>query len=153
MTRHLTTLIAGFMAVLVTLVHITAAESQPKAGNDDAQLKAAQEERIKMLKDVEEVNETFYAAEKVSLVYLLACDEDLCNAQLDFYDEPAKRIAVLEKHLAWADEYVKFVDVKVKAGTCLGVDLSSAKAYYLDIKIKLLRERAKSKPKQGRTGS
>ena len=71
MTRHTTTiLVAGFMAFLAILVPVIAAEPQPKAGNDDAaQLKAAQEERIKLLSDLEKQLEQGDVARNSSFVF------------------------------------------------------------------------------------
>jgi len=146
MTRHIITLVAGLTVFLATLVPVIAAEPQPKAANDDAaQLKAAMEERIKVLTGAEQILEAQYRVGTVAFGQLVAVERDLRNAELESCDEPAKRIGLLEKHLKKAEDLQHTAEAKYKAGTVSEVDIRCANAEYLNVKIQLLRERAKSK--------
>jgi hypothetical protein len=142
MSRRTLTLVSfvGFLAILVPVI-----AAQPKAGNDDAaQLKAALEERIKVLTRAEEILQSQYKQGTVDFATLVAVDKELCKAELDTYDEPAKRISLLEKHLKKADDLQQITEGRYKSGTVSSVDMELAKADYLNVKIQLLRERMKN---------
>ena len=147
MTRHTTTLVAGFMAFLVGLVPIIAAESQPKAGNDDAaQLKVAQEERIKIFEVLLRSVTSQYKAGIVSYAELYPAQRELCNAKLDATDDPDKRIAVLTQLLEAAGDQLKHEQNDVSRGIGNNEENTfRANAEYLRVKIQLLRERAKDR--------
>jgi len=74
------------------------------------------------------------------------------NVGCSITDDPEKRVAVLTKHLDKASEFVKFVQGQVNAGIAGQADLLRAKSLYLDIKIKLLRERNRKRPPTPATG-
>ena len=124
-----------------------AAEPRPKASGDDAaELKALQNERIKLLTQVVDILASQYKVGTVDAPQLFSAETDLCNALLDSTDEPEKRIALLTKQLDKANDFVKLMQGRFAAAGCMQVDLNSAKSQYLGIKIKLLRERNKGKP-------
>ena len=143
MTRHTTTLVAGFTAFLAILVPIIAAAPQP---NDAAQLKAAQEERIKIFEVLLKSVTSRYKAGILSYAELYPAQRELCNAKLDATDDPDKRIAVLTQLLEAAGDQLKHQQNNVSRGIGNNEENTfRANAEYLRIKIQLLRERAKSK--------
>ena len=75
--------------------------------HDAAQLKAAQNERIKVLTQLVEVLTEQYRVGTADFPQLFSAENELCNAQLDSTDEPAKRVALLTKQLDKANDFVK----------------------------------------------
>ena len=132
------------LALGVAPVFCWAAEPQPKASDDSAaQLKAAQDERIKLLTQNVEILTEQYKIAAVDFPQVFSAECDLWNAQLDSTDEPEKRIALLTKQLDRANDFVKLTQGRFDAGTLGNVDLNRTKSLYLNVKIKLLRERSK----------
>ena len=125
-----------------------AAEPKPKPSDDiAAQLKAAQEERVKVLTDLVKVETELQKTGTVDLVdQLFSAESELCNALLDSTDEPEKRIALLTKQLDKANDVVKILQARYESRTVLPQDVLRAKSQYLGITIKLLRERSRMKP-------
>lgn len=52
---------------------------------------------------------------------------------------------MLEKHLETASNLLKISESRVRVGTALYAEVGRAKAYCLDLKITMLRERIKNK--------
>ncbi len=126
----------------------------PKArDNDAALLKAAQDERIKVLGQLVEILLSQYTVGTVDFNQLGSAQNELSNALLDSMEEPEKRIAMLEKQLVMANDVLSVAKAKLNAGTVTQADAVRAKAVFLDVKIKLLRERnRKLPPTPNRTG-
>ncbi|MGA2256137.1 MAG: TolC family protein [Thermoguttaceae bacterium] len=118
----------------------------PATGINAAQLKAIQDERIKLLTQVVEILTSQYKVATVDYPQVASAESDLCNALLDSTDEPEKRVALLTKQLDKANEVVKLMQGRFDAGTVSEVDVDRAKVLCLDIKTKLLRERSKERP-------
>jgi hypothetical protein len=141
------------MAICVILSPITlavlaptiAAAPQPTAGDDASELKATQEERIKVLTELVDGLTSQYKSGTVEFGQVVAAENELCNALLDATDDPDKRIALLTKQLDRAGESLKVTQARHDAGTVTFVDVARAKSQYLELKIKLLRERSRKK--------
>jgi len=132
------------LAVSLAPVLCWGAEPQTKASdNDAAQLKALQEERIKLLDQAVKMLFEQYIREQVDINVLTSAENELCNALLDSTDEPEKRIALLTKHLEMATKVLEMANAKFNNGRTGQLDSLRAKAVCLDIKIKLLRERSR----------
>jgi len=153
MTRRTLTLV-GFFAFLAILVPVIAAQPQPKAGNDPAaEIKAAQEERIKLLKDVAEIVKLQYDnATITNYADVYAAERELCNATVDVTDDPEKRIALLTRLLEAADAWVKVQQGHKAGGTVTDIEAFTAKAECLRVTIQLLQERAKIKNHAAQSG-
>jgi outer membrane protein TolC len=76
-----------------------------------------------------------------------ASKNELLNAKLDSAESPDERIALLEEQLKVAKETLEMAESKFSSGRVVQSDVYRAKALYLEIKIKLVRERGKLKPK------
>jgi len=146
--RTTTTAITGLLIVLAIAVPAAAAEPQPNKASDDipAQIKAAQDERIAVLTRLVEVLTGQYKTGTVDAAQVFSAENELCNAMLDSSDEPEKRVALLTKHLDKANDFLKSTQARVDSGTASVADAFRAKSLYLDIKIKLLRERSRKRP-------
>jgi hypothetical protein len=119
-----------------------AAESKPQTSdNYAAQLKAAQDERVTVLTQLVEALTAQSRTGAAEVAQVFAAENELCKALLDSTDEPEKRIALLTKQLDKMNRLVQMTQALVKAGIVSQADLLRAKSLYLDVKIKLLRER------------
>ena len=155
MTRRTTVIsVIGFLFSLLLLIPATAAERQSKASNDDAaQLKAALDERIKVLTQLVDVVTSQYQAGVVDSTQLFSAANALCGAQLDATEDPEKRIALLTKQVDKASDILKLVQARHDAGTVTDADVLRAKSLCLGLKIKLLRERKRKSPQMPATGA
>ncbi|MGA2254347.1 MAG: hypothetical protein ABSG53_06785 [Thermoguttaceae bacterium] len=132
---------------LVATVLCWTAEPQPTASdNDAAQLKAEQAERVKVLTQLVDVLASEYKLRTVGFAQVSAAAKELCDALLDSTDEPEKRVALLTKQLDKANDFLKTTQTRYDAGTVAPKDLFRAKSLYLDVDIKLLRERSGKRP-------
>jgi outer membrane protein TolC len=123
---------------------VPAAAPQSKASGDDAtQLKALQEERIKILTGVLSLVTGQYHSGMVDISRVTSAENELFNAQLESADGPEKRVALLTKQLEMADDVVKLSKLKLDTGLATHWDVDQAKTAYLGVKIKLLRERSR----------
>lgn len=139
--------IIGLLSFLKITVPAAAAEPQPKASDDDAaQLKAAQDERVKVLTQLVEELTAQYRVGTADVAQVSSAERDLSNALVDSTDEPAKRVALLTKQLDKANDLLKITQSRFESGTVTHADVSRVKALCLDIKIKLLRERNGKRP-------
>ncbi|MGO9111290.1 MAG: hypothetical protein ACLP9L_18850 [Thermoguttaceae bacterium] len=131
---------------------VAAADLLPKSrDNDAALLKAAQDERVKVLTQTVEVLTSQYKAALVDFIQLSSAQDELCDALLDSTEEPEKRVALLTKQLGRANDVVKLVEARHAAGTVTDMDVFRAKSQYLGIKIKLLKERSGKRPPTAQT--
>jgi hypothetical protein len=136
---------AGFLVCSSLLAHTLAAEPQPKAGDDAAELKAAQQERIKVLDQAVQILTSQYQVGTAEFGQLRAAETEYYAAQLDSTDDPKERIVLLTKQLDRAGELQKVIEARFNAGTVGQTDFLRAKSFYLESKIKLLRERGRTK--------
>ena len=148
MTRRTpTTAMAGLLIFLAIVAAAAAAEPPPKTSDDDAaQLKAAQDERVKVLSQLVDVLTANYKLGLVGFAQVSSAENDLCNALLDSTDEPEKRVALLTKQLDKVNDLLKTTRYRRETAQVDVVDVYRAEAVYLDVKIKLLRERSKVRP-------
>ena len=124
-----------------------AAESKPQTSdNYAAQLKAAQDERVTVLTQLVEALTAQSRTGAAEVAQVFAAENELCKALLDSTDEPEKRIALLTKQLDKANDFLKTTQTRYDAGTVAPKDLFRAKSLYLDVDIKLLRERSGKRP-------
>lgn len=135
------------LALSLATVFCWAAEPKPKASdNDAAQLKAAQDERVKALTQLVEAMEAMYKKGLIDFIELSSVQEELCDAQLDSTDEPEKRVTLLTKKLDRVNGVLKVLEARNASGTIAHNDFLRAKSQYLGIKIEVLRERSKNGP-------
>ena len=145
--RTTTTAMAGFLILLAVTIQAVAAEPRPTASGDDtAQLKTLLDERVKVLTQLVEVLTSHYKLGFIGLPQLLSAENELCNALLDSTDDPEKRVALLTKQLDNANNIRGITQGRRQAGQVDVADVYRAESLYLDIKIKLLRERNRKRP-------
>ena len=121
----------------------------PPAGiapNIEAQLKTAQDERVKVLTQLVEALASQGKLGIVNADQVFSAETDLCNALLDSTDEPEKRVALLTKQLDKANAFLESIQGQVKAGIVGQADGLRAKSLYLNANIKLLREGSSKRP-------
>jgi outer membrane protein TolC len=140
--------ITGFLIFLAITFSVSAAQPQPdKASDNDAtQLKALQDEQVKVLTQLVEGLAAQYKSGSIHVAEVCSAENELCNALYDATDEPEQRIAVLAKQAERAGDLIKLVQGRYDAGTLIYTDVCRAKSLYLGIKIKLLRERSRKRP-------
>ena len=73
----------------------------------NADLKAAQDELVKVLTQVVEVLTAQHQSGNADIAQVAAAASELCKALLDSTDEPAKRAALLTKQLDKANDFLK----------------------------------------------
>jgi hypothetical protein len=128
---------------------VAAAVLLPKSrDNDAAQLKAVQEERIKVLTQLVELETAQYKVGATEITRLVSAENELCDALFDSTDDIERRIALLTKQVERANDLVRDTEASVKHGaeTVTEVDVCRAKSLYLGLTIKLLRERGRKGP-------
>jgi len=136
----------GFFVFLSALAPALAAQPAAKASGDDAgQIKAVQEERIKVLAQLVDVLSSQYRMGLAGAAEMFSAERELCNAMLESTDDPEKRVALLTKQAEKAGELLKIMQGLVKSGTATQADILRAKSLYLDIRLKLLREQSRKK--------
>jgi hypothetical protein len=124
------------------LVPAFAADPQPKARNDDStQLKAAREERVKVLTELSDLMAAQYKIGNAEPAQVFAVETDLCNAQLELTDDTEKRIALLTKLVDKAGAFLKLTESRRQAAHVSLGYLLQARSLYLEAKIRLLQER------------
>jgi len=135
------------LALSIAPVLCLTAEPQPTT-NDDvaAQLKSALDERVKVLSQLVELLTGYYKLGAVDIAQVATAENDFCNALLDSTDEPEKRIALLTKQLDKVSDILKITQGRRQTGQVDVAVLYRAKSLYLDVTIKLLRERGKDRP-------
>jgi hypothetical protein len=115
--------------------------------NGAAQIIALQKERIAALQELVEILIVQYQRGVVPFESLAAAQNELIDAQLDSTDKPEERVALLTQQLKIAEGVVDYSERKFMAGFRMTkTDVLHAKSHYLDVRIKLLRERGKLKP-------
>jgi hypothetical protein len=109
-----------------------------------AKLKALQKERIDILSRNVKILEVQYKVGAVDFKQFAAAEMELLDAQLDCSETPTERIAYLEKGNELAKAAVEFTEGRFKNGyNQTELDVNRSKAVYLDLQIKLLKERQK----------
>lgn len=116
--------------------------------NQLAELKALQKERIETLTQLAKILEAQYRAGHINLRRLATVEMELLDAKVEAAESPEERTARLEELLAKAKEVLGFAETRYRAGFHVTqADVLEAKSLYLDIKIRLTRERAKAAKK------
>jgi outer membrane protein TolC len=137
---------AGVVSLAVLALSIAAQQPNKLPKNDAAELKKLQQERLTTLTQLVKTLEMRYEAGAVDFVKLADARTELFNAQLELADTLSARIALIETQVKTAEEVLKFTESCFEQGFRVNqIDVYRAKLAYLDIKIKLLLERAKSK--------
>jgi hypothetical protein len=135
--------VTGLLISWAIVAPAMAAEPPSNASDDDAAgLKAAREERVKVLTELVDLLRSQYKIGKADPAQVFSAETDLCNAQLDLTDDAAKRIALLTKLLEKADAFLKLSGSRHRAEHVSPGYLLQARSLYLETKIKLLRERS-----------
>ena len=110
----------------------SAITSTPSSGDDAAQLKAAQDERVKVLTQLVEAGNEELKLGVARIDQVVAAENELSNAVLTSTDKPDTKIALLTKQLERATKLFKGTqalhDVGAKGGT--ESDLLWAKSLY-----------------------
>jgi hypothetical protein len=147
LTRFTTaTGLVGFAILLAVVGRFAAGEPQQKPNDEATELKALQNERIEVLTQLVVSAHGMYAAGIGRFGEVLAAHNLLIAAQLDSTDDPEKRVALLTQQLKVVSALVEENQERVAAGMAMPMDVYQAKSLYLDVKIKLLRERSSHKP-------
>ena len=107
-----------------------------------AEIKALQQERIAALAEAAEYILQQYKEGRIVFGTVVLAQADLVQARLDATDNPEERLALLEKQLQLAETALECAKQRFDVGGTTKADVLQAKAHALDIKIKLLRERA-----------
>jgi hypothetical protein len=115
------------------------------ATSDMSEIKKLQKERIDVLSQTVEVLSHMYLAGVRDFRPLIAAQIDLLNARLDASDKPEDRVALLKEQLTLAEKTMQYAEERYKQGAASQVDSLQARALCLDIRIRLLREQARSK--------
>ncbi len=142
-----TTAVAGLLVVLAILVPAAAAKAQPKANaSDAAQLKTLQSERIEVLTRLVAHMMAQYRAGTSAISEVVSAENELTAARLDATEEPEKRVALLKEQLDSATLLLNVTEARFKVGQGSEADVCRARSLYLDVKIRLLRQRSGNKP-------
>ena len=138
--------LSGLLAVPFLATQARAAESPSESVKDEAaEIKALQKDRIVALTGVVEILLVQYQHGNTEFRALALAQTDLLAAEFDATDDANERIALLERELKVAKDALDTAERKAQAGRANAVESLQAKALVLDIKIKLLRERAKAR--------
>jgi outer membrane protein TolC len=106
-----------------------------------AQIKELQQERAKLLDDAVKMLNTQYQTGAVAFAELRAAEREWLEARLDAAETPQQRLTALNELQESAKELVKTVEVRFNSGLVSQVDLVRAKAWRLEVQIKLLCEK------------
>jgi hypothetical protein len=116
-----------------------------------AKLKVLQKERIAILSRDVKILELQFKLGAADFNQFATAEVELVDAQLDCSDTPQERIAYLEKGTEVAKDAVEFVEVRYKSGyRQTELDVNQSKVIYLNLQIKLLKERQKLASSKGR---
>lgn len=145
LARTIVTLCA-LAAVAWSTNHVKGAEQEQQPEKQDAAtIKELQQERIAALSEIAECILLRYQAGQAAFSSMALAQADLITARLDATDKPDERISLLEEHVRLAKKVEEYAKQKVDDGTATRVDFLRAKANVLEIRIKLLRERASAR--------
>ena len=137
------TICARYATGFASVRHAPAQQHDKTATSYAAKIKALQEERIAILSRAVKIVTAQYMAGTADFKELAAAEMELVNAQLDCSDTPEERIAYLEAGSKMAKSAVEIAEVRFKGRTISDLDVNWFKAVYLDMQIKLLKERQK----------
>jgi hypothetical protein len=148
MKRKLVIVFLGCILLVAGFCVVVGVAQQPGTTEDTAaQITALQKERIEALKKVVSICIAQNQAAGVSFETVAAAQEQLIDAQLDATDKTEERVALLTEQLKVAEGVFNYWEGRHKVGfKVVQTDVLRAKAHALDVKIKLLRERAKLNP-------
>jgi outer membrane protein TolC len=127
------------------------AQSKPPArGESDqaAEIKKLLKERRDALQEVVKLLMAQYRAGAAGFVGLAQAERDLLKATLDLSDDPKERRAALEEFQKIAVEIVRLTEALVRVGGTTRVDVLQARTVVLEVRIELLREELKTKPRK-----
>lgn len=144
MIRIKTTALTGLLISLAIVVHAVAAVPQP-ANDNEAQLKALQDERVEVLAQLVKHTMAQYQMGTAQLSEIIAAQRELLAARLDSTHDPEKRVALLVDQLESAAQLLKMTEARLAVGQTTQADVYRAKSSYLDVKIKLFQERSRNK--------
>lgn len=139
-------LFGGVLVLPLVMVRLASGQEGDLLKNDSAELKALEKERIATLTRLVDLVVARYRRGGVDFHEVAQARHELLNAKLDSAGSSEERIALLEEQLKWAKETLNVAEVRFDAGRVTEPDVCRAKAFCLDVKIKLMRERGKLKP-------
>jgi outer membrane protein TolC len=115
--------------------------------NGAAQIIALQKERVAALQELVKICIAQYQSGVMPLESVSTAQNELIDALLDSTAKPEERVTLLTEQLKIADMVVQAFDKRYKAGFgTMKTEFLRAKSHYLNVKIKLLRERGRLKP-------
>jgi outer membrane protein TolC len=142
-------LLAGGLLVLPATAAQEVGKSAPgksaAATSDTAEIQKLQKERIDVLRQVVETLFERYRSGTTDFRAVLSAHHDLLNARLDATDRPKERVVLLQEQLTLAEKTMQYAEARFQQGFSTQVDPLQAKALCLDIRIRLLREDARSR--------
>jgi outer membrane protein TolC len=139
-------LFAGVLLLPLITARLASGQQSEVIKNDAAELKELEKERIATLTRLVEIVVAQYRTGTIDYQQVAQAQHDLLHAKLDSAGSPDERIALLEEQLKLANATLKVAETRFEAGRVTQPDVFRAKAFCLDVKINLLRERGKVKP-------
>ncbi len=118
-----------------------ASPPETSPGSAAATIKELQQERIKLLGIAAKILTAQYQVGTVDYAEAKSAERELLEARLDAAETPQQRIAVLEELQKSAEDLEKIVEARFNNGRCSEADPDRGRAWVLQVRIKLLRER------------
>ncbi|MCE5267369.1 MAG: hypothetical protein LLG00_05735 [Planctomycetaceae bacterium] len=116
-----------------------------EAKDQVAELKAARKERVETLTELVKLDAGLWSVGWTTLATLTQAKADLANARADAADTREAKIQVLTEAVKQQAEQVRVAEVRVQAGFDTKADIDRERLHLLDLKIRLLKERAPQK--------
>jgi outer membrane protein TolC len=139
-------LFGGMLVLPLAMVRPASGRESQLIKNDAAELKELQKERIAALTLLVKIVTNQYRTGTADFHQVAQAQHELLDAKLDSAGSAEERIALLEEQLKLANEAMKVAEGRFNAGRVSQCDVLRAKAFCLEVKIKLVRERGKLKP-------
>jgi outer membrane protein TolC len=139
-------LFGGMLLLPLVMVRPASGQQTDVLKSDAAEVKELQKERVAVLTLLVKIVAAQYATGTVDFHQVAQAQRELLDAKVDSAGSPEERIALFEEQLKLASEILKVAQARFESGRVSQPDVLRAKAFYLDVKIKLVRERAKPKP-------
>jgi hypothetical protein len=147
MTRRiLAAMGAGVVFLVLVAVPIVGQQQSGLADSEAAEIRKLQQERVLTLTQLVKLLTAQHEAAKVDITKLADAQIELLKAQLELAETPKARIELLEAQLKIQQKVVVVWEERLRAGNPESpAEVWRAKLPCIDVKIRLIRERAKLK--------
>jgi hypothetical protein len=115
------------------------------ADQDSIDLEKLQEEHLKALRELVEFRSTLYREGRCIFSEISNAQIALVDAQLDYEQNPERRIALLEGALSLARQQLELAEAHLRIGRDGAASACEGRALVARIGVKLLRERIRQK--------